>query len=210
MINNKLPLKIYPKVNENLSKDPSKKVLDNMGSLLGSIDELALTFRSFYKESYPLFFDFIVKQVWLEQNFTYDGARKKRGSNGFRIDSVFSFFMNGMVGMSQKVFTTAPVFTIVPTYFRDFFPDFSDHNPFKESEYFKFPYSHVTIDFLLPIYQHHERIEMLNYAEEKRMNVREFTSWAVNQAMCYNMEMEKDIYTLDRNNTFIPFLRRMK
>lgn len=201
-------MKIYPKVNANLSRPPTQRMFDNMGSAHGSLPELVALARSFYKEAYPKLFEMIVKQVWLEQKFTYAGVRRgARSGNGYGADWAFSFFMHNMVGMSQKPLTTGIYFIAIPTYFKDFFPNFSDHNPFEDPEYFKFPYKHVTIDFLAFVYQYHERIELLQYAEEKKMSIRDFIDFAYNQAMCYNDEQKADVYEINRHS-FIPLLKR--
>lgn len=208
MINNKI--KLYPKASENLSKDPSQKILENIGSSFGTPAELAAMFRSFYRSAHPVLFDMIVKEVWLEQKFLYGGVRRgRRSKNGYGADWAFNFFMTGDVGISQKPLTTGAVFITVPTYFKDFFPNFSDHNPFEEPEYFKFPYSHVTLDFLLIVYQHDERIQMLDYAEQTKMNIREFCNWSANQAMSYNAEKGEEVYSLKRNS-YIPYIRKAK
>lgn len=208
----KKSLKIYPRVSEPVSRYPSERILKSMGSSYGaSLDDLSTCFKDFYKEAHPILFSMIVKQVWLEQKFVFANVRRSRRSgNGYGCDWAFSFFMNGIVGISQKPLTTGEVFVKIPTYFKDFFPNFSDHDPFTEPEYFKYPYKHVTLDFLFVVYQHHDRIAMLDYAEKKKMNIREFTDWAINQAMGYNDEVGEEVYRVMRHAYFFPFLKKNK
>ena len=177
-------MKIYPKQYDDIVKKPTPAIIAAMGSRYKTLPELVVLTGSFIRDAYDNIFNYLVKMVWISQQFTYAGARGRgRSKNGFGHDWGFSFFMRGMVGISQKALTTGLFFVTVPTYFKDFFPDFSDHNPFEEPEYFKFPYKHVTIDFLDYVSECHNRIELLNYAEEKKMNKIEFENWAYNQIM---------------------------
>ena len=202
-------MKQRPKIYENVSRDPSKKFISGIGSSLGSVDELVLRFRSFYKEAYLILFDLIVKQVWLEQKFLYNGVRRKRSMNGYGLDWIYSYFMKSVVGISQKPLTTCFIFTVVPTYFNDFFPNFSDHDPFEEPEYFKYPYKNVSLDHLLFVYQHHERLEMLAEAEKRSMNIKDFTDWAANQGLSCRDEKGEEMYSIVRYS-FLPYFKKIK
>lgn len=185
-------------------------LLQNIGSSLGTAEELALKFRTFYKEAHLLLFDMLVKEVWLEQKFLYAGARRKgRSGNGMAADSAFSYFTKSMVGISQKALTDGMTFVAVPTYFKDFFPNFSDHDPFLEKEYFKYPYQHITLDHLLYVYQCDNRLELLKEAEDKRMSILDFYNWASNWAYSYNNEVGENIYVMTRSD-FIPYIKKNK
>lgn len=203
-------MKIYTKQYKDASSTLAPNRINNIGSSYKTVTEFEKLVRSFYRDAHSVIFDLLVKQVWIEQNFLYAGVRRsKRALNGYGVDRSYAFFMTQMVGISQKILTTGQPFTSIPTYFGDFFPKFSDHNPFEEPEYFKFPYKHVTLDFLCIVFQHHERLEMLDYAEKNKMTIREFTNWAINQALCYNDEMNKEIYDIKRHS-FIAYIRRIK
>lgn len=203
--------KIYPKVNEDIphgfKPDQAKKIsADGM-----SLPELVKLTRSFYVDSYLKVFDIVVKMIWLESKFMYNGARRsKRYANGNQVDSAYAFFKNAMVGVSPKFLTSlgSPPFLI--SYFKDFFPNFFNHNPFTEPEYYKYPYKHVTPDFLAVVKQHHDRLAMLEYADEKKMTIREFTDWAINQALCYNIEVDEEVYVISRDAEFSVFIRAVK
>lgn len=205
------PLKIYPKDNEPVASALSDRVLAKIGSSTMPLPELVSRFRNFYRDSYPKLFDMVVKQIWLEQKFTFDGVRKaKRRGNGMTIDKSFAFFMTGLVGISQKVLTNNLVLFSTVSYFQDFFPNFSDYDPFLDPEYFKFPYQHVTPDFLYVVREHHERLEMLNYAEEKKMTIKSFIEFAVNQAISYNFETGHEVYRVMRNRSYFIFIKKIK
>lgn len=211
-------MKHYPKANEDVSRKPSDVLLSNIGSLDGSVDELAGRFRSFYKDAHTSLFDMMVKEAWLEQRFVYAGVRRARSGNGYGIDWAFSYFFQAIVGISQKPLTAGPFFLIIPTYFKDFFPNFSDHDPFTEPEYFKYPYKHITLDHLAYVYQLHNRMEMLDEAEKRSMNIKEFTDWAANWAFSYAYERSPvlfrgklfPIYFMFRNAYRMKYIRDMK
>jgi hypothetical protein len=113
-----------------------------------------------------------------------------------------------MVGISQKIVTTDFVYTSIRTYFNDFFPNFTDHDPWKEPEYFKYPYKHVTLDFLMFVYQYHDRLKLLEEADERGMNIREFLDWAKDKALDYNIEVGKQIYEIKRHS-FSPYIKKI-
>lgn len=182
-------MKQYPKVNEDVYKlDPNDSRPAHIGSTLGSAEVLADKFRQLYEEFQPHMFDFIVKEIWLEQHFTYKGVRRhKRAGNGYTNDWVFGFFMNRMVGKGHK-FVLNFIFQAVSTYLKDLYPDFMIRDPFLEPEYYKFPYKNVSLDHMAFVYMMHNRLEMLDYAEEKNMKFGDFANWAYNWACCYNDE----------------------
>lgn len=180
-------MKHYPKTTEDRSKRPTEKTLDRISSASGSVEELEQHFRDLYHEAHPLFFNWIVKQVWLEQQFLLDGIRRLRFGNGQRYDWIFSFFAKGMVGISQKPLTTGIFAAAVATYIEDFFPDFSLHNPFKEPEYFKYPFKHVTLDHMTLVYQVHNRLEMLEEAERRSMSSHDFENEMINWVANYSL-----------------------
>lgn len=202
-------MKQYPKTFADVSKRPSDEFISNMGSTLGSLDQLTHRSRAFQKDAHRILFDLIVKVSWLEQHFTFHGVRRaKRSGNGISHDWAYSHFMKGIVGVSQKAFTDGIIFSAVPTYFKDFFPNFTDHDPFEETEYFKFPYKNISLDHLAFVAQCHNRMEMLNHAEEWSMGIRDFVNWATNWALSYNDEVP-GTYALKRAS-FIPYIKRLK
>lgn len=195
---------------EPLSKKPSKNIIAGIGSAYKSVDELALRFRNFYKEAHLVLFDFIIKQVWLEQQFLYNGTRRAgRYANGYAPDWAFSYFMRAYVGMSQKPLTIGFFLGVIPTYFAEFFPNFSDHDPFEESEYFKYPYKNVTFDHLAFVYQCHDRMEMLKEVEEKSMKIMEFFDWAANRSLSCRDSNDNEVYSIMRHSYF-PFIKKNK
>lgn len=205
-------MKIYPKTYEDIC-DFSKREyrLSKVKSNLGSVDELISSFRSFYREAHNQVFDQIVKEVWLEQQIIFNGKRKvRRRGNGIMPDILFGFFMKAVVGISQRSITANFSFTPVSTYLIDFFPDFLLHDPFKEPDYYKYPYKHVTLDHLLFVYQMDNRLELLEEADRRSMSYGEFINWALNWALCYNDDIGKVFYTFTGGHLNWPYIRKNK
>ena len=203
--------KIYNQINEPVATKLSDSFIGKIGANGMSLPELVGCFRSFYKESYPVLFEMVVKQVWLEQKVTFNNVRRyKRNGNGFSVEKAFSFFMTGMVGVGQKALTNNQILFSVVSYFKDFFPNFSDHNPFEEPEYYKYPYEYITPDFLYVVRDHDHRLEMLKYAEEKKMTIREFVEWAVNQITCENLDFGEEVYSIARNRSYFIYIKKNK
>lgn len=200
-------MKQYKKTHENISKYSRQKQMAAVSSPLGSLDELARRFRNFYRDAHIVLFDLTVKQIWMEHQFLYHGARRARSGNGIGIDSAYGYFMKAIVGISQKPLTDGIAFVAMPTYFKDFFPNFSDHDPFKNPEMYKYPYEHVTLDHLAFVYQCDNRLEMLQEAENKKMNIKDFCDWAVNWVLCYNEEQGQDVYSIKRTN-YTPYIKK--
>lgn len=202
-------MKHYPKRYEDIfSINPKDTKPNKIGTRSGSIDELALKFRSFYKTVHPLIFDMMVKQTWLQMQFAYNGAPLNRTSNnGYAHDWAYGYFMKFIVGISQKPITLSFLFTTLTSYFADFFPDFLNHDPFLEPEYFKYPYKHVTLDFLIFVHMCDDRLEMLAEAEKREMKYVEFCNWVINQVLCYNDDIGEDRYAVTANQQGQPYIR---
>ena len=206
-------MKQYKKTYEDAFKAGRKRVqsLDKISSPIGTTEELAQKFRDFYREAYKQLFYIAVCQVWLEQQFIYDGKRRsRRWSFGHQADIVYGFFMKEVVGISQKPITGNRLFTAVSSYFKEFFPEFLSHDPFEEPDYFLYPFKHVTLDQMFFVYMCHERMEMLRYSEEREMNYLEFVNWATNHVLSYNEDVREDIYYISIVDNIYPVIRSKK
>ena len=202
-------MKYYPKTFADVSKKPNSKFDENIGSSIGTTDELADTFRDFYKKAHIDLFDMLVKQVWLENKFLFKGERRpKRGLNGQGADRVYGFFMKFKVGITQKSLTQGFIFSTVPTYFKDFFPYFLENNPFKNPELYKFPYKNIGLDQLSFVYQFHDRLELLKKADEDNMNAGNFVNWAANHVLSYNDEPDAKYSYSIRRHGFLPYIKK--
>lgn len=174
-------------------------IAEKTSSTLGSSDELAIRFRELIQKADNEIFNMVVNFIWLELQFIYNGRRRKaHSSNWITDDRAFSQFLRRDVGTGHKTLTSNLTFTIITTYIKDFFPDFLEHDPREEPEYFEFPYKNISLEHLAFVYKMYDRIEMLDFAEERAMKFIEFSNWAVNQAFCYNDEVGETVYTLTK------------
>jgi hypothetical protein len=207
-----MSIKIFPKQYEDvadLDKFDDVRV-KAIGSAWKTVEDLADRYRQVSDEFNQLFFPLIVKQIWLEQQFCYNGDRRRqRAHNGNHIDWAYGYFQKVIVKRSQKGLTNNFVFTAVSTYLKEFFPDFLKHDPFLEPEYYSYPYKHLTLDHLVFVYMVDERLDYLAYAEEQQMSVAEFVNWGTNQAFCYNDSVGKIVYQLSRSNYRWPYLSKV-
>jgi len=165
-------------------------------------------YRDFYHEFDRIIFKLVVDQMWLDHQFTFDGKRRlRRNGNGHPADWAFGFFIKNMVGVSQKPLTLSSMFNVVSTYMKEFFPNFLEDNPFTHPEKYAYPYKNIGIGHLGFVYMVHDRVEMLEYADEKAMKFGEFVNWAANHAFSYNDEVGSDVYTIANNRDMWTYLK---
>jgi hypothetical protein len=193
-------MKIYPKTYENIFRDKDKltdETLAQFGSTVGSVDEYIKMCRDFYRQADVMVFDMVVRSVWLDQQYTFNGRRRmRRGLNGYKTDWLYGTFMKSVVGVSTKIVTKTLAFKSTASYLKELFPEFSKRNPFTDPEYYKFPFENVGLSQMAFVFQVHNRMEMLRYAEEHPMTYTEFVNWACNQVFCYNDEVGHAVYIL--------------
>jgi len=202
-------MKWHPKTYEDPFLNSPRGVARDIDSMIGDIDELAARFRDVIEKSDRQFFHSVVNFVWLELQFVVCGKRRRaRSRNSIYEDRTFSHFIRNDVGLGQKTLTGNQSFTVVSSYLKDFFPDFLEHDPRVEPEYFVFPYHNISLEHLYFVYKVHNRIEMLEYAEERAMKYLDFANWAVNQAFCYNDEVGRDVYSLTKSSFHFAHLTR--
>jgi len=151
-------------------------------------------------------FNNFVKVNWLMRRFCYKGMpRQKTRWNGFALDSAFGVFMHKYINVEHKIVTRNFIFPRLATYFEDFFPGFDARDPFKEK--MEYPYKHITLAFLLLIHRMPERVELLEYAEKKKMKYIEFLDFIINYISCYNDEIGRDHYFFGTSHAFMPDIR---
>ena len=188
-------MKQYPKRYEDIILDMPRFTTEGVSALGGSIDALVAQFQSFLKELSVTLFELSVKAVWLEGRFVYQGVPRRRfgskgGRKGYTQDSSFAYFMKTRVGATLQPLS-GYFLRAVQTYFLELFPGFFEHNPFTEPAYFAYPYNHITLDHLLFVYQCHNRLALLQEADEQKMGIKEFSNWAVNWILSYCDEIEQ-------------------
>ena len=174
----------YPQTWDKIGIPPSEKSLNKIGSRIGTVDELIVIYRDFFKKELTAEFNRIVKYVWLKHQYTYGGIGIDIQSEvGLFLNKVYGYFMKNMVGVTQKTLVDGLSFPAISSYIPDLFPEFYTHNVLDEPEYFKFPYKNISICHMVLVYQCDERIEMLQYADEKAMSYGDFRDWAANYLM---------------------------
>lgn len=208
-------MKIYPRTHEDSHKRPSDKVLSKLNTLerAGSLDGVVSLTKNFYKEVNDTLFDFVVRAIWLRGILRYgENSYESFGPMGYWPDAAIGFFMGAMVGNSGKFLLNSGIVTPIRSYLDDFFPEFWDRSPFIEPEYYKLPYKHLTYEHLIFVNQHHDRLALLDYAEEHEMSIWDFGNWAVDQAFSYNEESGNDVYrvTYASGHRKFALLQRIK
>lgn len=164
--------------------------------------------RDFLSESLRMLFDNSIKFFWLQHKFQYMGyKRKKPGTNYWPVDIGLAVFLRNQVGIDYRVLTRNFFYRKLYSYFEDMFPEFHKRNPFKEPEYYTYPYKHVTVDFLTIVEQVPQRFDLLRIAEEKKMKWDEFIDYVINWVLCYNEEVGKRVFTIINVQMCPPYVR---
>jgi hypothetical protein len=202
-------MKFYPKTYEDICSlegwEKRKQTLSCKGD---SLVKYVAKFRKFYREAHLSIFETIVKQIWLEQQLSVSNFRRtKRVGNNSVSDNTYGKFTKIEVGISHRPVTISFIFTPIATYLKDFFPKFLFDDPFEKPNRYKYPYKHVTLDFLVFVYQMDNRLEMLAEAEKRGMSYAEFINWATNWALCYNDENRRKKYQLIGGHFNWPYIR---
>jgi hypothetical protein len=174
-----------------------------------SLEEYRNIFGNFIRKSFDDLFSIIIKIVWLRQKFRYFGRKRKSpSSNSMTVDYAFGFFIRHYVGVDIRFLTRYFGFAKIVSYFNDFFPDFEENNPFENPEKYRFPYEHITLDFLFTVYQMDERLKLLNEAEEKKMSYIEFLDHIINYISSRNEELGKEAYRVMMLRSYPPYIKK--
>lgn len=202
-------MKLYPKTYEDLYRQRPAIKVEYIGAVDGDIDGLTQQFKDFYQIAYRSLFDIAVRYLWLEKQVTFKGLRRsRRFRNGHVPDQSFGRYMMQIVGHDQASLTRSRWFVVTSAVVTEMFPEFLQRNPFDEPEYYRWPYEHVTLDFLTYSYQIHNRFELLEYADEKRMSFHDFKNWVNNYVLSYNDDNSDDIYSVSLNREGAPYIKR--
>lgn len=205
-------MKFFPKTFENVFSSDAVKDRCKLGDVstqsgMNNPEYIEL-FRKTVSDSLLLYFDMAIKTTWLSFQFTYKGYHRSRlFANSLIVDYAFMSFMNNYVGVSNRPITSMPAHSKLMTYVDDLFPEFVEKSPFDNPEYYKFPYEHVTPDFLCVIYQMPERMEILEVAEKSKFTYAEFLDYVINYISSYNEEAGSDIYIFMRPDKMFPYIK---
>lgn len=200
-LSHRKPFKEYPKTFEDLKQSDFENtyVRKQILSAWGPIQEYTDKMREVTREINDVLFKSTIEFIWLNLHFIYRGERRKNlFANGPWVERAYGFFMRQVVGTPLFVLTRSGVFFKIATYLDDLFPEFLDQDPFKNPEYFKFPYETVSLDYLYFVYQLPERIDLLRIAEERKMNYNQFVDYVINHVLSVNEETGTNAYRLKR------------
>jgi hypothetical protein len=186
-------MKIYKKEYENVFERTLDKRCDigkvkTFKNIPDSIEKYIRLYRETFEAMHKGIFDNLVKLEWLERRFTYNRKRvMRRNRGGNTIDRAKSLFVRNYVGYDPKfIFMGGAPFSNVAGYFDDFFPNFSEGNPFEEE--YQYPFKYMKMEALVTVYQMEERMELLKHGEDKKMSLEEFKDFVINYISCYNEE----------------------
>lgn len=179
-------------------------------SAIGPLDELTSMWQTFMADAYENMFHIAVCFLWLEKQLLFNGKRRiRRFRSGRSFDALFARYMSDTVGRDQAIMTRSRWFQmaslVVPQIYKDFFL----HNPFEEPEYYRWPFKHAGVDFLAFVYQVDNYMELLQFAEEKKMSYRDFKNWAANYVLCYNDEQGQEIYKIGMSSDLVPRINKI-
>ena len=171
-----------------------------------------LLFKDFLKSFYEDLFLQCVKLSWLRRKFTYNGHAAKmpvyastRYWNG-----MFVRFLRKYVGHDIQVITKSYFFPKLETYYFDeFFPEFMYENPFKNPDYYKFPYQNISLEYLTTVYQLDDRFGLLEEANLQKMSYAVFLDYVLNHVNTENELLGRERYFLTQSfSRYQPYFFR--
>jgi len=174
-----------------------------------SIAEYRDTFKGFLIESSFSVWDTFIKMSWLSDKFKYTGYRNGT-QTGVCSRSAFSVFTKELIGSNTHFISYSFCYNKIVTYFKELYPLFSKSDPFKNPEKFKYPFKNITLDFLVLVHQLPERIDLLNYADEHKMNFTSFADFVINYIGKYNDSEGKDVFGIIRSKRHPMYVKRLK
>jgi len=155
--------------------------------------------------------DIAVKMEWLASKFKYDGARRPSSrTTGIQSNTAFSIFTKELIGINSHFVSYSFCVRKLKSYFKELFPTFNKDNPFTDPDKFRYPFQHVTVDFMVMVHQIPERMELLQEAEDKKMNFTTFTDFIINYiGKCNDLE-GSDVFQLRRPKNFPLYVKYLK
>jgi hypothetical protein len=161
----------------------SKHTLDEskIGAIGMSKEEYERQFRKFLNESFTRLFDDVVRISWFRRIFMCHGKKTiyPIQKNPMNYNTIFVKHLRRIIGKDIQILTRSRYFSKIEGYFKDFFPGFTDGNPFTNPEYYKFPYKNITVDFLIPVNQLNDRLTLLKEADEQNMSYAVFLDYII-------------------------------
>ena len=202
-------MKHYQRIYEDLFRDRKSFHSAKIDAVTGTLSDLSKQFDTFFTDAYRQMFYLSICFLWLEKQLIFNGHRRiRRFRGGHAHDLLYSRFITQIVGRDHLTFSRNRSFQIAAAVASELFPEFFEHNPFEEPEYYQWPYHHAGLDFMAYIYQVHNRFELLAYAEERHMSFHDFKNWVNNYVLCYNEEQGKEIYQISLTAVGAIYIKR--
>lgn len=163
-----------------------------------SIAEFRDVFHDFLKTGSLDMWNNSVRLNWLLANFKVKG---NYGTLSFKTSAnVFSPWMRESVGINYDFLYQGFTYKALATYMDEVFQyPFQQNNPFKNPELYQYPFKFITVDFMMLVYQIPERMDLLRYADDKRMNFNAFADYVINYTSKCNFVDEEEMYEFRRN-----------
>lgn len=175
------------------------------------VQQYVSLFQSFLHNFYNDLFLGYVRISWLRRKFTYYGYKTvlPMPKNHIRLNHAFTKLLRRFVGKDLQIITRGMPFSKIESFFDDFFPGFEEGNPFENPDYYRFPFQNITMDFLMVVHQLDDRLELLRYADEKKMSYASFLDYVINHVYCENEDLGRDRYVIRQNQSrYYPFYVR--
>lgn len=165
------------------------------------LDNYTKIFKNFLNNFYNDLFDGCVRISWLRRKFKYYGRKTilPMNKNSQILNSAFVKYLRRDIGKDLQIITRGKFFAKLETYFDSMFPGFCDGDPFKNPEYYKFPYKNISIEYLLVVYQLDDRFDLLKYADENMLTYAKFLDYVINHVYCINDEIGRSKYQIRHN-----------
>lgn len=207
-------MKNYKKEYENVFRNPRslKKFKVEKVEILEGIDfdEYVTQLKDLFGDYQKSLFDNWVKLDWMLRKFSYEGKKKdKAGRVGWPTELAYSIFMRNIIGVDNKFLRKGTsAYSQISSYFDDFFKDFDFNDPFLVE--YEFPYKHINLNYLIFVYQMDERLELLEEAENRKMELAEFYDYIINYSSCLNNDIGEEKYHLSRTTNYLPYIIKNK
>lgn len=171
--------------------DPTKIEIGGFESL----SEFTGFFKEFLFKTNAELWIMTVKLVWLFNKFTYRKKRRtKLHANGHIIDRAFSLYIRQYVGFDTRCITRSPFFYRFQSYFKDFFPEFNENNPFTNPELYQIPYKTLPPDLLAVVFMMPIRLELLEKLNTYGLPYNQAMDWLVNWVLSENESLGVEAY----------------
>lgn len=185
-----------------VEKSITRLRVDKLSAEGMELNEYILLFQNFLKEFYDDLFFRCIKLSWMRRKFIFYDTKTilpmYRNSRWMNI--AFVKLMRRNIGHDLQIITRGNFFTKLESYFNDFYPRFEEENPFKNPDYYKFPYKNLSLEYLVTVHRMDERLELLEEANKRKMSYAVFVDYVINHAYCENDFLGRMKYSFSSNN----------